>query len=391
MTAKNHRRRVSRTTRLSATQSLTVNIAKRPFHRLIGYANCWEDPLVLQAALQVGPGDRCLSITSGGCNTLALLLHDPASIVGLDFNPNQNHLLRLKMACLCVLDHGEKLELLGVRASARRTELYQRVRGELPSESRQFWDANRGMIMQGVLFAGRLERYMRLFGKLIGLILGSSKIDQFMACPDVEAQRSFYRRHWDGLRWRSLFDIFFSRAVLSRAKDQTHFRYVDFRGFGKRFRARAQHLLTDLPLAENYFMALTLLGKFYREEYLPPYLLAEHHEILRSRLDRIQLINGDLEGYLARIPDEEFTRFNLSNLFDWFSEANFVRVHREIVRVAKNEARLCWWNTLAVRHLPGEIPEIVPEDGLAVELLARDRFIYAQFQVGRISKALDNS
>ncbi|MBM3271367.1 MAG: DUF3419 family protein, partial [Candidatus Sericytochromatia bacterium] len=80
--------------RPQGTRSLTSRIASRPFHRLIGYANCWEDAEILQEALQVGTGDRVLSITSGGCNTLALLLHDPDRVVALDFNPNQNHLLR---------------------------------------------------------------------------------------------------------------------------------------------------------------------------------------------------------------------------------------------------------------------------------------------------------
>lgn len=376
----------SRASRTGGTRTLPARIAHRPFHKLIGYANCWEDPDVLQAALQVGPGDTCLSITSGGCNTLSLLLRDPARVVALDFNPNQNHLLRLKMAAIALLDHGRKLELLGVRPSRKRLELYTRVRSALPAEARMFWDDHLGMIEHGVLYQGRLERYMQLFGKLIGGILGHRRIAEFFECADVEAQKAYYSRHIDGLRWRSLFDVFFSRAVITRAKDKNHFRYVDLDHFGKRFRARAQHLLTDLPLRPNYFMALILLGRFYSEEYLPPYLLEGNQPILRERLDRLELVNGDLEGYLARVPDGTFTRFNLSNLFDWFSDQNLVRAHREVVRVATPGARLCWWNTLAVRHLPPEVPEIVAEDELAARLLEQDRFIYAQFQVGRVVK-----
>ncbi len=376
------------TTRLQGTRTLTARIAQRPFHRLIGYANCWEDADILQEALRVGPGDVALSITSGGCNTLALLLADPARVVALDFNPNQNHLLRLKMAAIAHLDHGRKLELLGVRpaAAGNRVAHYSQVRGALTPDARMFWDDHLGMIEHGVLYQGRLERYMQLFGRLIGGMLGPRRVADFFEIADPAAQKAYYFKHIDGLRWRSLFDVFFSKTVITRAKDKHHFKYVDLDGFGRRFRARAQHLLTELPLQDNYFMALILLGRFHSERALPPYLREEHHETLRGRLDRVELVTGDLDGYLSRVPDGTFTRFNLSNLFDWFAQPNLVRAHREIVRVGRDGARLCWWNTLAVRHLPAEISEIVPEDELAAALLARDRFIYAQFQVGRISK-----
>jgi S-adenosylmethionine-diacylglycerol 3-amino-3-carboxypropyl transferase len=133
-------------------------------------------------------------------------------------------------------------------------------------------------------------------------------------------------------------------------------------------------------------MALILLGRFHSERALPPYLLEENHAVLRERLDRLELVTGDLDGYLAGVPDAAFSRFNLSNLFDWFSQARLVASHRDIVRVASDGARLCWWNTLAVRHLPPEVTQIVPADDRARDLLARDRFIYAQFQIGVVSK-----
>src|SRR5438045_2806349 len=100
------------------TQPLQTEVSTdRPFFRHIGYSTCWEDAEILREALQVQPGDTCLSIISGGCNTLSLLLDDPARVVALDFNPNQCHLLQLRMAAYGELDHGGKLELLGIRPS----------------------------------------------------------------------------------------------------------------------------------------------------------------------------------------------------------------------------------------------------------------------------------
>jgi len=40
----------------------------------------WEDPESDRQALRIQPGDTVLTITSGGCNTLNLLLDDPRQI-----------------------------------------------------------------------------------------------------------------------------------------------------------------------------------------------------------------------------------------------------------------------------------------------------------------------
>ena len=44
----------------------------------IRYAQCWEDADLLVEALDVKPGDVCLSIASAGDNALALLTRHPA-------------------------------------------------------------------------------------------------------------------------------------------------------------------------------------------------------------------------------------------------------------------------------------------------------------------------
>ena len=50
------------------------------FTSVLRYAQCWEDADVLLAALEIQPGDRCLSIASAGDNTLSMLT-DRKSVV----------------------------------------------------------------------------------------------------------------------------------------------------------------------------------------------------------------------------------------------------------------------------------------------------------------------
>src|SRR5260221_14294865 len=94
----------------------------------IRYAQCWEDADVLLAALDVRPGDTCLSIASAGDNTLALLAHAPARVIAVDLSPAQLACLELRGAAYRTLEHAELLELIGSRQNHQRHEHYTPTR-----------------------------------------------------------------------------------------------------------------------------------------------------------------------------------------------------------------------------------------------------------------------
>jgi S-adenosylmethionine-diacylglycerol 3-amino-3-carboxypropyl transferase len=54
---------------------------------VIRYSQVWEDSRRLCAALEIGPQDTVLSISSSGCNALALLLKGPQKLVACDLSP----------------------------------------------------------------------------------------------------------------------------------------------------------------------------------------------------------------------------------------------------------------------------------------------------------------
>ena len=66
-------------------------------HNLV-YNTCWEDPRLDREALQLGPTDNVLVITSAGCNALDYVLTEPKHVYAVDMNPRQNALLELKLA-----------------------------------------------------------------------------------------------------------------------------------------------------------------------------------------------------------------------------------------------------------------------------------------------------
>src|SRR5437763_16682991 len=62
---------------LQPRKPMRSEAAERADFSGIRYAQCWEDADILLAALEPGPGKRCLSIASAGDNTLALLSRNP--------------------------------------------------------------------------------------------------------------------------------------------------------------------------------------------------------------------------------------------------------------------------------------------------------------------------
>src|SRR5271170_3564698 len=100
-------------------------VAGKADFRAIRYAQCWEDADILLEALDVRPGDVCLSIASAGDNALALLTRQPAKVIALDLSLAQLACVELRVAAYRTLEHAELLELVGstVAPGWRRREL----------------------------------------------------------------------------------------------------------------------------------------------------------------------------------------------------------------------------------------------------------------------------
>lgn len=360
-------------------------LAAQPFFREIGYASCWEDPAVLRAALSICRGDRVLSVASGGCNVLSLLLDDPASIFCVDLNPHQLALLRLKMAAIRHLEYPALLELMGVRASQRRLAILETLLAALTPADRSYWALQGGKVKAGLHRSGRTDRYLMAFGAFLRALYGRRKVEHLFSFSNVEAQADFYRNHWDGWLWRAFFEVFFHRHVMSRAKDPSHFRYVEPHSFGRRIHGRVERLFTCGLLRENYFLALILLGHYHTEAAVPPYLLPDNLITVRERLDRIELFEGSLSAALTQHATEGFDAFNLSNLYDWLSDEARTESMEQVCRAACDGARWCYWSTLEPRR-PPSVAGLLSNSEQARALADADRFPYVGFEMGRIAR-----
>jgi S-adenosylmethionine-diacylglycerol 3-amino-3-carboxypropyl transferase len=361
-------------------------IASRAAFDFIRYASVWEDADVLCEALAPARGGRLLSIASAGDNVLALLLLDPTEIVAVDLSGAQLACVALRIAAFRELDHGSLLEFLGVRgddagAAMRRLETYRQLAGGLPVDAKAFWDAHPREVSRGVIHAGKFERYFRVFRRWVLPLVHSRATVAALRSPRTRAERErFYEERWNTWRWRAMFQVFFSRAVMGRfGRDPEFFSHVEG-AVASRILGRTRHAFTALPVDTNPYVAYTMTGNF-REGALPRYLDPESFATIRSRLDRVRLDRASVDG-----PVGPFDGFNLSDVFEYMSPAEHERCYMALLGHARPGARFVYWNMLAPRARPAGLAARVRRlESVASTLHARDRaWFYQRLEVDEV-------
>jgi S-adenosylmethionine-diacylglycerol 3-amino-3-carboxypropyl transferase len=350
----------------------------------IRYAQCWEDANVLLAALEPGPGKRCLSIASAGDNTLALLSRDPESVLALDLSPAQLACLELRVAAYRVLQHDELLALVGSVESASRPRLYQACRKYLSSDVLAFWNERPDLIAAGIGSVGKFEHYFRLFREhVLPLVHSRDRIRELLRPKTGQDRRAFYDDQWDNLRWRIMFRLFFSRATMGvLGRDPEFFRYVEG-SVSERILKRAKYALTELEPAANPYVQWILTGR--HNGALPAALREDSFEPIRRNLDRLEWRCGALEESLK--GDQKFDCFNLSDIFEYMSPSSYEQLLKLIVSSARPGARVAYWNMLAPRHRPESMAATLrPLTDLSAQLFARDQaFFYSALVVEEVA------
>ena len=351
----------------------------------IRYAQCWEDADILLPALNIQPDFTCLSIASGGDNTLAMLSRGPRKVFAIDLNPAQLAVLELRVAGYRELEHAELLALHGSTESPNRQKLYQRCRKHLSNSARAYWDQRLHLIEAGFGSAGRLEHYFRLFRNWV-LPLSESRrlIERFLTEKSGAQRVRLYDSEWNNLRWRLLLHIFCSRLVMGRlGRDPELFRYVKG-SIAHRIVKRTRHAMTVLDPTVNPYLYWIFTGR-HREGALPFALRRENFDAIRAHLDRLEWRCCTLEEFLEDPPDG-FDAFNLSDIFEYVSPESYERLLRLVVRAAKPGARLAYWNLLVPRSRPESLAnELKPLTALADSLFAcSNTFFYGAFVVEQV-------
>jgi S-adenosylmethionine-diacylglycerol 3-amino-3-carboxypropyl transferase len=320
------------------------------------YNTCWEDPRLDREALDLGPGDRVLAITSAGCNVLDYVLERPEHIFAVDLNCRQKALQELKLAGIRRLDYESYFSMFGLGKLTQVRGTYEAfLRNELSPPARHYWDrhieffSGRGW-RRSFYFHGTAGTFARLMnGYLDRVARVRDGIEAILGAATLDEQRTIYERSlrdsiWTrSMRWAVGRDVTLSMLGVPRAQREQVER--DYRGGIAQFiQDCVEAVFSRLPLRDNYFWRVYLTGEYTRKccpEYLKPDNFAKLKEGL---VDRISTHTCSVADFLESFPTT-LTRFVLLDHMDWLSSTEGPGLSREwqaIVDRAAPRARLIW-------------------------------------------------
>jgi S-adenosylmethionine-diacylglycerol 3-amino-3-carboxypropyl transferase len=352
------------------------------------YGHNWEDSNTEVAALDIGPADRVIAIAGGGCTVLTLLAQGPQRLHAVDRSAAQIHLLLLKLAAVCQLPPGQAVGFLGGIEADGRLPTLESLAPRLGADTACFWMGRGEQIRRGIVSQGRVERYFRFIGRLLRLAHSRRRIEELFQQPTLEAQRSFYRDHWNTAGWRALF-LLAHKRILDRVLDPSFYRYVDGRHLSRDLLGRAERCMTELPLQANYFLSWILRGRYCDDEPgRPAYLGSALGAALQQHENRLQTYHADIRTFLRTMPDSSADKFYLSNVSEWLHDNELGPFFAEVGRVARDGATVCYRALIADRPLPNSVQTSFEEDrARSAQLAARDRaFINVGFHVLTVRK-----
>jgi S-adenosylmethionine-diacylglycerol 3-amino-3-carboxypropyl transferase len=213
------------------------------------------------------------------------------------------------------------------------------------------------------------------------LVHGRKKVEALLRGGTPQERQCFYAQRWDTWRWRLMFRLFFSRAVMGRmGRDPAFFNYVEG-SVADRILTRARHALTVLDPVVNPYLQWILLG--HHETALPCALRQENFEAIRDNLDRFEWHCQSIEDYLDANPDLAVDCYNLSDIFEYMSAENYHTLLEKLVARGKPGGRLAYWNMLVPRSRPEYLASrLRPLTQLADRLHQQDKaFFYSRFVV----------
>jgi S-adenosylmethionine-diacylglycerol 3-amino-3-carboxypropyl transferase len=344
----------------------------------------WEDPASDRRALTIQPGETLITVTSGACNTLTLLLEDPGKIYAVDINPSQSYLLELKRAAVRHLEYDELRAFLGLVPSDQRLQVFEHLREDLTEAAVRYWTSKAEAVRSGVVNAGRYESFIRLFSRFLGVMQGKKRIDGLFRCATLEQQQDYFARKWNTMRWRLLFKLLANKRMLAkRGLTADYFKFDDgSSSFSESFLRRARRAMCEIPVESNYFLTQYLLAHYRSERAVPAYLLRENLPVVRERLDRIEIVTSPAQVFLGQQPDDSIDCFSLSNICELMSPDETARLFAQVARSARPGARICFRNLIVPRGVPESLQrEIELQEELSRDLIARDRsFVYSRVQ-----------
>jgi S-adenosylmethionine-diacylglycerol 3-amino-3-carboxypropyl transferase len=373
------------TTTTTATSSVAWN------KESILFSACQEDSRSELAAFGALEGKHVFAVTAGGGRVLNLLIDKPRSITAVDLNPAQNALLELKIAAVRGLDHSAYLRFLGVRGADDRIDTYERLlRDQLSPGARDFFDGIPKAVGAGILFQGKLEKYLRLGAKVLklGHPFGLKKL---LDSTNLDEQRVAMAR-WETPFWKAVAHLVANKRLIAWLSGDPGF----YRNLPPEpplhevlYDRVHRHLKHNL-LRENVFLQLVLHGKYIYEDVLPIYLNANTFDQIKRALDETTIdIHTTTVTEALGASTTGYDAFSISDICSYLDPEPNHLLFELVLSKAKPGARLCSRSNIFHRPLaPEHAARVHREPELEARLSLHDHATVHEFVVGEIRSAM---
>lgn len=346
------------------------------------FTHNWEDPQSDYYALKIEKNNTIMAITSGGCNVLGFLLHDPKTIYAVDINLAQTYLLQLKIAAIKALDFDDFIGFSGLVPHPNRNILYHKLKHQLSAKALVFFKDHKKVITNGFIMNGKYEGFVKFAGKFLKVLQGRNKIDRLFKSNTIVEQENYFDNVWNTKRFKYLFKILFNKRMLAkRGLVADYFHFDDgSKSFAESFYKRSKKAFRDLPIKGNYFVSLYILGKYRNSKEVPEYLKRENYALIKARVNRIKTITAEAQEWIDSMENESIDCFALSNICELMSNYETKRLFEAVKRTATPNARVIFRNLMIPREVPEEMRnQIVKNEELSQFILDNDRsFVYGK-------------
>ncbi|HET6701652.1 MAG TPA: DUF3419 family protein, partial [Gemmatimonadaceae bacterium] len=236
--------------------------------------------------------------------------------------------------------------------------------------------------------AGRLDRFIGEFQREhLARIHPLSLLDRLFEMSDRDSRRRLVDFELYTPEFVAAFLDHFSRSALAgRGRHPEQFRYVAEMDVGRWFLDRLRWACTELPVRGNFHLERFLRGELRDATWLPPYLEPSGFARLRALVDRVEVVTGDLESYLASREPETLTKAGLSDVFEYMSPDAAEHLFAALAGSLRGDGRIAYWNLFVPRESPPSLRDrIRPLSHLSRALSRRDRaWFYGAFHVDEV-------
>jgi len=344
------------------------------------YPQIWEDPDVDMQALKLTPESRMVAIASGGCNVMSYLTANPAEITAVDLNRAHVALGRLKLLAAKRLPNYDTFyRFFGEADEKANIATYERfLREELDAESRSYWEGRdiAGWGRKRISLFSRDLYHHGLLGYCIGVGHFVAKLygidpKHMVRARSMDEQRSFFDTalaplfdkrlvRWATSKKMSLYGLGIPPAqyeALVSASAEGDMSSV--------LRQRLEKLACDFSINDNYFAWQAFSRGYAPQEGestgdagpLPPYLKREHFDTIKTRSNRVRVLNRNFTEHLQGEAEDSLDAYVLLDAQDWMTDAQLNALWSEITRTARAGARVIFRTAAEPTLLPGRVED----------------------------------